>query len=141
MSSPKGRSSALSPSRMRFRPESNEAVRELHRLGIRVAMITGDSKTVADSVAKRIGIDEVAAEVLPADKASSVKRFQAGGKRVAMVGDGVNDAPALATADVGIAGLAQEPMWRLSRPESYSCAATQWPDLACGWQRVWFYCA
>jgi P-type Cu2+ transporter len=86
-----------------IRPESNEAVRDLHRLGIRVAMITGDSKTVADSVAKRIGIDEVAAEVLPADKASAVKRFQAGGKRVAMVGDGVNDAPALATADVGIA--------------------------------------
>lgn len=86
-----------------IRPESNEAVKELHRLGIRVAMITGDSKTVADSVAKRIGIDDVAAEVLPADKASAVKRFQADGKRVAMVGDGVNDAPALATADIGIA--------------------------------------
>ena len=86
-----------------IRPESNEAVKELHRLGIRVAMITGDSKAVADSVAKRIGIDEVSAEVLPADKASAVKRFQAGGKRVAMVGDGVNDAPALATANVGIA--------------------------------------
>jgi Cu2+-exporting ATPase len=86
-----------------IRPESNEAVKELHRLGIRVAMITGDSKTVADSVAKRIGIDEVAAEVLPADKASAVKRFQAGGGRVAMVADGVNDAPALATANVGIA--------------------------------------
>jgi Cu2+-exporting ATPase len=86
-----------------IRPGSNEAVTELHRLSIRVAMITGDSKTVADSVAKRIGIDEVAAEVLPADKASAVKRFQAGAKRVAMVGDGVNDAPALATADVGIA--------------------------------------
>jgi P-type Cu2+ transporter len=86
-----------------IRPESSEAVTELHRFGIRVAMITGDSKTVADSVARRIGIDEVAAEVLPADKASAVKRFQAGGKKVAMVGDGVNDAPALATADVGIA--------------------------------------
>ena len=86
-----------------IRPESLEAVTELHRLGIRVAMITGDSKTVADSVARRIGIDEVAAEVLPAEKASAVRRFQAGGKRVAMVGDGVNDAPALATADVGIA--------------------------------------
>jgi Cu2+-exporting ATPase len=86
-----------------IRPESSEAVTELHRLGIRVAMITGDSKTVADSVARRIGIDEVAAEVLPADKASAVKRFQVGGKKVAMVGDGVNDAPALATANVGIA--------------------------------------
>lgn len=86
-----------------IRPESHEAVRELHELGIRVAMITGDSKTVAGSVGQRIGIDEVAAEVLPADKASAVKRFQAGGTRVAIVGDGVNDAPALATADVGIA--------------------------------------
>ncbi len=86
-----------------IRPESKEAVSELHRLGIQVAMITGDFKKVADSVAQRIGIDEVAAEVLPADKASAVARFQASGKRVAMVGDGVNDAPALATADVGIA--------------------------------------
>jgi len=86
-----------------IRPESFEAVAELHRLGVRVAMITGDSKAVADSVARRIGIDEVAAEVLPADKASAVKNFQAAGKRVAMVGDGVNDAPALVTADVGIA--------------------------------------
>jgi P-type Cu2+ transporter len=86
-----------------IRPESAEAVRALHELGIRVAMITGDSQTVADSVAKRLGIDEVVAEVLPADKASAVEQFQAGGKRVAMVGDGVNDAPALATADVGIA--------------------------------------
>jgi P-type Cu2+ transporter len=86
-----------------IRSESHEAVAELHDLGIRVAMITGDSRAVADSVARRIGIDEVAAEVLPADKASAVRRFQMGGKRVAMVGDGVNDAPALATADVGIA--------------------------------------
>jgi len=86
-----------------IRSESKEAVDELHRLGVRVAMITGDSKIVAESVARRIGIDEVAAEVLPADKASAVQRFQAGGKRVAMVGDGVNDAPALATANVGIA--------------------------------------
>jgi Cu2+-exporting ATPase len=86
-----------------IRPESSEAVAELHRLGVRVAMLTGDSKAVANSVGRRIGIDEVAAEVLPADKAASVRKFQAGGKRVAMVGDGVNDAPALATADVGIA--------------------------------------
>jgi Cu2+-exporting ATPase len=86
-----------------IRPESSEAVTELHLLGIQVGMITGDSKTVADSVAQRICIDEVAAEVLPADKAAAVKKFQTGGKRVAMVGDGVNDAPALATANVGIA--------------------------------------
>jgi P-type Cu2+ transporter len=86
-----------------IRPESKRAVEELHRLGMRVAMITGDSKTVAESVARRIGIDEVAAEVLPADKASAIQRYQAGGKRVAMVGDGVNDAPALVTANVGIA--------------------------------------
>src|SRR5581483_9408563 len=86
-----------------IRAESKEAVGDLHALGIRVAMITGDSKAAADTVARRIGIDEVAAEVLPADKASAVKRFQSGGRSVAMVGDGVNDAPALATADVGIA--------------------------------------
>jgi Cu2+-exporting ATPase len=86
-----------------IRAESYAAIRELHRLGIRVAMITGDSKSVAESVARRLEVDEVAAEVLPADKASAVKRFRAGGKIVAMVGDGVNDAPALATADVGIA--------------------------------------
>ena len=86
-----------------IRPESVEAVAQLHRMGLRVAMITGDAQAVADSVARRIGIDEVAAQVLPADKADAVKRFQAGGVRVAMVGDGVNDAPALAQADVGIA--------------------------------------
>src|SRR5690606_5130259 len=86
-----------------IRPESVEAVRQLHDLGVRVAMITGDAQSVADSVAERLGIDEVAAQVLPADKAAAVRRFQAGGRRVAMVGDGVNDAPALAQADVGIA--------------------------------------
>jgi Cu2+-exporting ATPase len=86
-----------------IRPKSGEAVKALPDLRVRVAMITGDSQSVADSVAKRLGIDEVAAQVLPADKASAVKRFQSGGQEVAMVGDGVNDAPALATADVGIA--------------------------------------
>jgi Cu2+-exporting ATPase len=86
-----------------IRPESAEAVKELHDLGVRVAMITGDSQAVADSVAKRIGIDEVKAQVLPADKASAVAQFQAGGKRVAMVGDGVNDAPAIgAGTDVAV---------------------------------------
>ena len=86
-----------------IRPESQEAVAALHAMGISVAMITGDARTVAERVAARLGIDEVAAEVLPADKAAAVRQFQAGGRRVAMVGDGVNDAPALATADVGIA--------------------------------------
>src|SRR5439155_17869034 len=86
-----------------IRPESAEAVRDLHALGLKVAMITGDSQAVADAVARRLGIDEVAAQILPAEKAAAVRRFQEGGRRVAMVGDGVNDAPALATADVGIA--------------------------------------
>ncbi|HET9878334.1 MAG TPA: heavy metal translocating P-type ATPase [Candidatus Limnocylindria bacterium] len=86
-----------------IRPESVGAVQRLHGMGLRVAMITGDAQSVADSVARRLGIDEVAAQVLPADKAAAVKGFQAGGRRVAMVGDGVNDAPALAQADVGIA--------------------------------------
>ena len=85
------------------RPESAEAVERLHDLGLRVAMITGDALAVATSVAHRLGIDEIAAQVLPADKAAAVRRFQEGGRRVAMVGDGVNDAPALASADVGIA--------------------------------------
>ncbi len=88
-----------------IRPESREAVAALRELGVRVAMITGDARPVAEAVARASGIDpsEVAAEVLPADKAAAVARFQADGSRVAMVGDGVNDAPALARADVGIA--------------------------------------
>lgn len=86
-----------------IRAESVEAVQRLHDIGLRVAMITGDAQSVAESVARRLGIDEVAAQVLPADKAAAVRRFQADGAKVAMVGDGVNDAPALAQADVGIA--------------------------------------
>jgi len=86
-----------------IRTESAEAIKRLHAMGLKVAMITGDAQGVADTVAKRLGIDEVAAQVLPEDKAAAVKRFQTGGRKVAMVGDGVNDAPALATADIGIA--------------------------------------
>lgn len=86
-----------------IRPESRQAVEELHRLGVRVAMITGDAGQVAESVAAELGIEEVFAEVLPEDKDSSVAQLQQRGQKVAMVGDGVNDAPALARADVGIA--------------------------------------
>ncbi len=86
-----------------IRPESSEAVDDLHRLGIRVVMITGDARPVAEAVGKTLGVDEVMAEVLPEDKDAAVAALQARGLRVAMVGDGVNDAPALARADVGIA--------------------------------------
>jgi Cu2+-exporting ATPase len=85
------------------RPEAAEAVSALKTRGVRVVMITGDARPVAKAVARDLGIDEVFAEVLPADKDSAVATLQQRGERVAMVGDGVNDAPALARADVGIA--------------------------------------
>jgi Cu2+-exporting ATPase len=85
------------------RPESAEAVRRLHDAGMEVVMMTGDAQAVADAVAKEIGIDTVFAQVLPEHKADRIRQLQAQGKRVAMVGDGVNDAPALVTADVGVA--------------------------------------
>jgi len=86
-----------------IREESQEAVRRLHEQGIEVIMMTGDAKAVADAVAKELGIETVFAEVLPEQKASRIEEVKRSGKRVAMVGDGVNDAPALLTADVGIA--------------------------------------
>ena len=85
------------------RPESRPAVDELHDAGVRVVMVTGDARHVADQVADRLGVDEVRAEVLPEDKGAQVDDLQGRGLQVAMVGDGVNDAPALAAADVGIA--------------------------------------
>jgi Cu+-exporting ATPase len=80
-----------------------EAIQALHQEGIRVVMLTGDNRTTALAVAKKLGLDEVEADVLPEEKAAVVKRLQAGGHKVAMAGDGVNDAPALAQADVGVA--------------------------------------
>src|SRR6188508_3124808 len=84
------------------RPESREAIQRLHEQGIEVVMLTGDAKAVANAVAADLGIDTVFAEVLPADKVDKIKELKAHGKRVAMVGDGVNDAPALLTADVAV---------------------------------------
>jgi cation-transporting ATPase V len=86
-----------------LRPEAAEVVSRLHRLGMRVVMLTGDNHRTADAMARAAGIDEVLAEVLPADKLAEIRRLQADGRRVAMVGDGVNDAPALVQADLGIA--------------------------------------
>jgi Cu2+-exporting ATPase len=85
------------------RPESYQAIKRLHDLGVRVVMLTGDAEPVAQSVAKKLGIDQFFAQVLPEDKDKHIAQLQAGNRVVAMVGDGVNDAPALVRADVGIA--------------------------------------
>ena len=86
-----------------IKESAGDAIRQLHQLGLRIAMVTGDSATTATSVGRALGIDEVIAEVLPAEKAEIVKRLQSEGRKVAMAGDGINDAPALAQAEVGIA--------------------------------------
>jgi Cu+-exporting ATPase len=86
-----------------IKPSTSEAIRLLHDSGVRLVMLTGDNKTTADAVARRLGIDEVHAEVLPNEKSEIVKRLQSAGRIVAMAGDGINDAPALAQAEVGIA--------------------------------------
>jgi P-type Cu+ transporter len=98
-----GRPAGLLAIADRVKPGAAEAIGRLHDLGLRVVMLTGDRPETAAAIAAQVGVDEVVAGVLPAAKAAEIARLQAGGRRVAMVGDGVNDAPALAQADIGVA--------------------------------------
>ena len=86
-----------------IKESTTEAIRELHAEGVSIVMLTGDNRVTAEAVAKKLGIDRIEADVSPEQKADIVKQLQAAGKKVAMAGDGINDAPALAQADVGIA--------------------------------------